>query len=63
MKHLGKALCSATDRHRIIAAITFALLWAALEFWLQYHTAAKFAEMFGFAPMADRALGALLGED
>jgi hypothetical protein len=62
MRRLVKAIASATDQHRIIAALVFALLWALLEFYFQAHTAAKFAEMFGFAPMADRALGVLLGE-
>jgi hypothetical protein len=62
MEHLTKAVAQAADRHRIIAAIIFAVLWGVLEFHFQAHDAAKFAEMFGFAPMADRALGAFLGE-
>jgi hypothetical protein len=57
MKHVGKALIAATDRHRIITAVIFAGLWSLLEFYLHYEQAAKMVEMFGFAPFADRCIG------
>lgn len=62
VKKVGHALREATLKHRILAAIAIALIWGIVYYWFKYESAARVVEVFGLAPFADRALGALLGE-
>jgi len=62
MHKFGKAIAQASDRHRILAALFMAVVWAGLEYGLQWHNASKAAEIFALSPFADRALGVFLGE-
>ena len=58
MKHLAKV----ADRHRIAAALVMLVMWAVLEYVLQWHNASKVVEVLGLSPFADRAIGIFLGE-